>query len=213
MPSLDFRPLIRAIAPCLLVALVVPCLALAQSEPRRGGPPVTPESPVVTGAKTPAVPAVTAPVTPLVPRRLPPVSPLDRGSVVTDPGLGGSAGPPNAIERAKLDLARQAVEMSRAAGTLTLAPPETAPTPFEIQRARELKLQMMLTRPPAVLPDDPAAGVLRSHTPRQLTGDGALTDAERAKLDAVLRGLTPPAAPVPAARDAAARPQDRKEDR
>jgi hypothetical protein len=150
-------------------------------------------------------------------RMLAPREPGDKGSEFTDAGFGLPDAPPNAIERAKLEVARQALEAARAAGTLFLLPRRTErfDLPADRERAEALKLQL-LARRPAKLAPFLEAGV-GPFKPLHKAGKPGLTPLEQAKLEAFLRGETfaaPPAtepAKPEAIRDRATQPDGKEE--
>jgi hypothetical protein len=115
-------------------------------------------------------------------RTLPPVSPDDKGSVYTDASDPASpAAAPNALEQEKLAMARQAVEASRAAGTLWVTPlggsQSTPPADAEA-----VKLEQLRAMPSLPLQPDPAAAVGET-PPLQVLGTSGMAEQERAKLE------------------------------
>ncbi len=128
---------------------------------------------------------------------------VHRGGVMTDAGLGMPVRPATALETLKLDMARAAVEASRAAGTLYVMqlPDDTIPaTEDELARMKMQQLEARRSIPSA---PDPVAGIGENLTPVQEVGPAGLSAGEEAKL----RGETPTApqgAPAPA--DASANP-------
>ena len=115
-------------------------------------------------------------------RALAPIAAADKGSTYTDMGLALPSVDPTSLERAKLDLARAAVEAARAAGTLYLTTPADAHHDPSVEGARA-KLDLLATTPPAQLPPDPAAAVGPTPPPVQLVGPPQLTPAEIQKLE------------------------------
>jgi hypothetical protein len=119
-----------------------------------------------------------------------PVAPegtIHRGGVMTDGGLGSVSSRLTVNERAKLDMARAAVEASRAAGTLyiTELPEDTVPaSPDELAA---MKMQQLEARRSAPSAPDPIAGIGEGFAPVQEVGPLGLSPAEEAKL----RGETP----------------------
>jgi hypothetical protein len=105
----------------------------------------------------------------------------DKGSSFTDAGAGRVNAGPNALERAKLDMARAAVEASRAAGTLfvSAAGPTLPERPADIEA---IKLQQLLSTPSQVDGIDVPAGLDPSLEPLQQMGPDALNAVEQAKL-------------------------------
>lgn len=153
------------------------------------------------------VEAILAPVIPLAPEEilapevltyeeLAPVAGGDRPSLITDASRMGLRGPLTALERAKLEMARQAIEASRAAGTLYTLPEDAVI--YSAEEAEAIKLQRLRATEPAELPADPAAAVGIEIPSVQVAGAPGLTPAEEAKL----RGEAPSAPqPAPPARE------------
>jgi hypothetical protein len=111
-----------------------------------------------------------------------------RAETLTDARLGLPAGPITAGERSKLEMARAAIEASRAAGTLfiTALPEDTVPaTEAELAAMKMQMLEARTSVPPAA---DPAAGVGPNLPSVQEVGPSGLTEYEEAKL----RGENPP---------------------
>ncbi len=106
----------------------------------------------------------------------------DRGSSFTDAGLG-HVNTPNIVERAKLDLARAAIEASIAAGTLTMmtAPgPVLPPAPADIEA---IKLEALNNPTPHAIPLEAGPdGIGGGLEPQQLSGPQAPSAEELAKL-------------------------------
>jgi len=105
-----------------------------------------------------------------------------RADMFTDSGLGQPAGPITAAERSKLEMARAAIEASRAAGTLfvTELPEDTIPaTEAELQAMKMQQLAARGSTPPA---PDPVAGVGSNLPSVQEVGPSGLTEYEEAKL-------------------------------
>ncbi len=113
---------------------------------------------------------------------LAPVSAEDRGSSFTDAGLG-SVNDPNAIERAKLAMARAAIEASRVAGTLimpALPGPVLPPAPADIE---PIKLERYLNPAPIAVPEMAGPdGIGGGLNPIQEIGSDEPTAEELAKL-------------------------------
>jgi hypothetical protein len=126
---------------------------------------------------------------------IPPESrlPGDRGSSGSDGRLGLPPAEPNALERVKLEMARQAVSAARMFESQETSGRTDSCTPAPKALAAE-KLRRLAATPPAVLPPDAAAGVGRDLPSRQESGAVGLTRPEAAKLQA-LRGSSPPADP------------------
>jgi len=105
-----------------------------------------------------------------------------RGATFTDARFGLPAGPITAGERSKLDMARAAIEASRAAGTLfvTELPDDTVPaTEAELQSMKMQQLAARRSTPPAA---DPVAGVGENIPSVQEIGPSGLSEYEEAKL-------------------------------
>jgi hypothetical protein len=124
----------------------------------------------------------------------------DKGSWYTDAGDATTRRTLNEIESAKLDMARAAVALARSAGTLYRPLPVEA-LPMSREQAEAIKAEAARTRLTRVT-SDPSAGV-GDFPSLQLTGPEGLSDLERAKADAVSRGLpapTPDAVSAPSRR-------------
>ena len=105
-----------------------------------------------------------------------------RGGKFTDARLGLPAAPITAGERAKLDMARAAIEASRAAGTLFLTelPDDTVPaTEAELE---SMKMQRLAARQSTPPPADPIAGIGENLPSVQEIGPSGLSEYEQAKL-------------------------------
>ncbi len=107
--------------------------------------------------------------------------PNDKGSVYTDGSLGAIAGPPTALESAKLAMGRAAIEASRQAGTLQVAPTEITPDQSG-DETEAMKLTRLATTPPAPVIADPAAGSGVETAPVQMVGPVGMTPEELQKL-------------------------------
>lgn len=171
----------------LALALSLP--ALASETPNRGPATETPaqsaesiQAPVM----GPLLPENLRLGGPLEPVTLSPVDELDRGSTFTDAGLGLRAEGDdvlNAIERAKLDMARAAVEASRAAGTLYVMGPQPG-NPADLDALRAAKDALQQSMPPAAVPSTPGlSGIGAEIDPIQLVGPTELSPAELEKLN------------------------------
>ena len=114
---------------------------------------------------------------------IPPTEPNDKGSILTNMGAGVAPPQPNAFESLKLQMARSAIEASRAAGTLWVVPAEM-PAQDPKTDALQQKLIAVQNAPSLPLQPDPAACVGGSLAPLQIAGPPGLTPQERAKLDA-----------------------------
>lgn len=160
-----------------------------------------------TGVEEPLAPqdseAIQAPAVPVEPsillnpgsillRWLDPVAPDDKGTWFVDQGLGRDPMGLTPLEQAKLAMARQAVEASRAAGTLLVTPPEEAP-PYTTEELQAIKRQAWEARMPAQLDPEVSArvGVGVHLPPVQEAGPPGLTPQEQEKLD----GLVAPEQP------------------
>lgn len=118
----------------------------------------------------------------LQPTEVPPEAGVHRGGVYTNGNRGLPLPEPNAIERLKLEMARAAVEASRAAGTLemTALPEDTLPATLEeLQQMKQQALEAHVSVP---LPEDPIAGVGEDLPSVQEIGARGLTPYEEAKL-------------------------------
>ncbi len=114
-------------------------------------------------------------------RALPPIGASDKATIYTDMGLGLPATSPTALEQAKLDMARAAVDRARAAGTLFISPSVDAHSDPSAE-ATQAKLNILRTTPPAQLSPDPAAGAGVEVAPVQLVGPPEMTPAEIQKI-------------------------------
>lgn len=128
-------------------------------------------------------------------QQLAPIDAMDRGSSFTDAGLGLEAGP-NAIERAKLDLARAAVALAEQAGTRFIYPegPVLPPRPEDIEamKLEQLGQQLPQNLQGSAGPDGIGSGL----EPVQLVGPSAPTEAELLKLEHIWPSDSNPNAPV-----------------
>lgn len=116
-------------------------------------------------------------------RYLEPTGGDDRGSYISDGGLVPSS-EPNALEEAKLEMARAAVEASRIGGTLHAPAIEVSSPVFTEEEIHALKLQRLSAAAPAPIESDPAAGVGEDLPAIQETGPAELTPEEAAKVAA-----------------------------
>lgn len=168
----------------------------AADEPLRG--PATESPQLYEPILSPAAPGEWLPfatVGGLLLQAMAPAVPGEKGGSFTNAGAGLAPQPPNLLEQRKLDMARAAIEASRAAGTLTPAPSPAdlpvAPAPHlfaaqatALRPGEDMrKLDALRGAPFAPLLPDPAAclGVLPA--PLQVPGPVGLTPMERAKLD------------------------------
>jgi hypothetical protein len=182
--------------------LLLPAAVLASDEPVNARP-LTATVQEVESLLAPAAPPIAAPddreldPTSLRPT---PVAPdaAQRGGVRTDASDGLPPGSLTALERAKLDEARAAVEASRAAGTLFMTELPDATLPATREELAAMKMQQLAARPSAAPAPDPIAGVGEDLKPVQSNGPAQLTPAEEAKL----RGETLPEQSVPSSVDA-----------
>jgi len=143
----------------ILLPLAALTLVAAAAPPGEGvsTPPVSP--PRTTETDVPEIPAGPGEARihePFQPRPTPAASPADRGGLET---VGEETGLPRALtpgQLAKLARAREAVERSRAAGTLqVMTPPELAPgLPLSLEAIDAMKLEKLRAQEP--LPYDPA---------------------------------------------------------
>jgi hypothetical protein len=186
------RCFVRLLTPAL-VLVGIAGLADAADGPRRGTAAAGPVMPTES-IQAPKVDAskVTRPTpTTAVARRAAPAH-GDKGSWFTDASDATTRGKLNEIERAKLDMARAAVALSRSAGTLYRALPVQG-MPMSREQAEAIKAEAARTRVSRGT-SDPSAGLGEAPPAVQLTGPEGMSELERAKADAVSRGQ---AAPTP----------------
>ena len=182
------RWFVRLLTPAL-VLVGIAGLARAADGPRRGthqvakGATESIQAPQVDASKVTRPATVNA-----VARKLAPAH-GDKGSWFTDAGDASTRGTLNEIEKAKLDMARAAVALSRSAGTL-YRPLPVKDMPMSLEQAKAAKAEAARTRVAAGT-SDPSAGLGESPAV-QLTGPDGMSDLERAKADAVSRGLPAP---------------------
>jgi len=117
---------------------------------------------------------------------------LDKGSILTDLGMRLAPARPNALESVKLEMAREAIEASRAAGTL---PVDLAPA-AEALPSSELRKTDATAVIPATPPKPDPPACVGDIPPLQLPGPGDLAPAELEKLQTL-----PPEAGANAADD------------
>ncbi|MBD3162578.1 MAG: hypothetical protein GF346_09445, partial [Candidatus Eisenbacteria bacterium] len=103
----------------LVIGISFTGTALAETPPDQGparesAPQQTEE---VQAPNEPIVESAEVPIGPMILRTIPTADPNDKGSTYTDMGTPGGA-TLNALEEAKLAMARRAIEASRRAGTL-----------------------------------------------------------------------------------------------
>jgi hypothetical protein len=122
----------------------------------------------------------------LSPTAVPGVAGLHRADVFTDANAGLPLPEANAIERVKLEMARAAIEASRAAGTLEMQLPDDT-LPATLEELQAMKEQALAAKVSAPLPADPIAGVGEELPSVQEIGAPGLTPYEEAKL----RGESP----------------------
>jgi hypothetical protein len=176
----------RSLVALACVALIVSgaALAYAADAPVRIPAPTPPSSatPPILSPSWPAGWLPFSPIGELFARALAPVDTNDKGTIYTD-GSEPQSPPaePNALEQQKLEMARRAVETSRAAGTLWVTPLGAAP--HTLAPASEAKkLEQLLATPSQPPQPDPAAAV-GPRAPVQIPGTPGLTPDERAKLE------------------------------
>lgn len=109
----------------------------------------------------------------------------DRGGLYVDAGEGREYPGANPLELTKLEAARTAVEVSRAAGTLFTAPPLAMQIPDDPEQHKLERLRA-LQPTPVVHPD--GSGVVDAPTARQEAGPTGLNAHEQAKLNGDLVG-------------------------
>lgn len=165
-----------------LLAAGGPSPVLAGDTPATIGAGVDTQAEAIEANRTPAIS-----VEELIPmdggrilRFLEPASEDDRGSYYSDGGLD-PAGPPNALERAKLEMARAAVEASRLAGTLYAPAPEEIGPNFTEDEIHAIKQQRLSAMTPAQIESDTVAGVGEGLPSIQETGPQVLTPGEAEK--------------------------------
>jgi hypothetical protein len=178
-----------AAAAALLLVASVSLAAPEDPAPRIDREPGPAVSEPVESLQAPAVEATGAPLPRLTPITLRSVTiPVDpryhRGGLLTDSDPA-TAAPLTANERAKLEMARAAVEASRAAGTLLVVPQEEEDLLSPAER-EAVKQQRWTHTPPAELPPDVAAGTAEVE-PVQEIGPSGLSEYERQKR----QGLNP----------------------
>lgn len=175
----------RTLLGSLLAVLLLPAfIASAEETPDRGKSPDTTQP--AEAVQAPTIPGDIPSPSPLsgAPelQRPIPVDPLDRGSSLTNAGSAGTITEPNILERAKLDMAREAIEASRLAGTLlhTWPGPLLPPLPAGIEAA---KFEAMRDLTPLARPIQAGAdGVGGGLEPIQRIGEPVPTEAELDKL-------------------------------
>jgi len=164
---------------CLVWLSIAACAPLALARE----PEAVPASAESIQAPEATQPLEGIPVGDLILREMGPGIPHDKGSLYTDGGEGLPPSGANSLERAKLDMARAAVEASQAAGTLLMRPATDTgivPSPPDLGA---IKLECLQSTPPAELPPDPAAGAGISIAPVQEMGPSELTPQEQTKLE------------------------------
>lgn len=176
--------------PLYLACLAIGIVSLAGSV-FAGDRPARVTAPPPAAAQTPPIvsPSWSADYLPLSPigelflRTFVPVASNDKGSTYTSGGESASlpAGP-NALEQQKLEMARQAVEASRAAGTLWVSPLDWIQQTTPPLGAAARKLEQLRTAPSQPLQPDPSAAVGEMPSV-QTPGSSELSAQERAKLD------------------------------
>lgn len=157
-------------------------------------------------AQDPGIPLLTtdgAQAEAMIVRDAPILDPRDKGSQYTD---GAYAAPRTELttgEQAKLQMARAAVEASRANGTLPMRLPEELGPALTEEEITQIKNRQLVEQRPAEIVSDPAAGVGPDMPAVQIIGAEELNAIEQAKLD----GTPLPAGPV----NPAPAPETRKE--
>jgi hypothetical protein len=157
--SMHARTTASSAIPQLILGLLLTSLVAAPSrasdEPERHPSPVPPQAELI--PDLPEAPAVIMNDEALRLLEAAPFGPDDKGSTYTDMGLGRTGAPLTERERAILALARSAVEASRAAGTLEIAPPpETRLAPaLDAEAAKLERLHTGGVVEPAPVPGDP----------------------------------------------------------
>lgn len=166
--------------------------AYATDAPARIPAPVRP-NPTPPAILPPSWPAGWLPLSPigeLFARSLAPVDASDKGSIYTD-GADPASAPvgPSALELRKLEMAHRAIEASRTAGTLYVAPLGTVSKTIASD-GEATKLDQLLNTPSQPLRPNPWAAV-GSQSPVQIPGTPGLTSQERAKLEGTRHASTP----------------------
>ncbi len=160
--------------------------------PVRGVGPVDAPAPRYEPIHSPPPPADWVPSAPtgeLVSLARAPVEANDKGSTFTDAGARLSPQGPNLLERQKLEMARRAIEASRAAGTLDVTPIDGVEGHATAADA-ESRLDLLHNLPGTPLQPDPAAAIGEMPS-AQIPGSPELTPQERAKLEALREAGTP----------------------
>src|SRR5262245_44955359 len=133
-------PLIIRLIPASLALLGTAAIAIAgepRSGPARPGPVMASEA--IKAPKVDAAKAQPAPLQKMLVVRRMAATAEDKGSLFTDMGDASVAAQPNEIEKAKLDMARAAVALSRSAGTL-YRPLPVEGMPMSREQAEAIKL-------------------------------------------------------------------------
>jgi hypothetical protein len=156
------------------------------------------DGPIITPAPDEAVVALSAPILGPAPPpgwvpfsltgavtflRTDPIEGLDKGSILTDLGVGLAPAAPNALEQIKLEMARRAIEASQAAGTLLVDPPLAVETGV----GAEIEKSDAVLETPANPPTSDPAACVGDFPSLQLPGPGELSPAELGKLQAIPR--------------------------
>lgn len=179
----SLRRILVALA-CAAAIISGAATAYATDAPVRLPAPAQPSSqlPPLLAPSWPAGWLPLSPIGELFARSLAPVDAGDKGSIYTD-GADPVSAPvgPSALELRKLEMAHRAVEASRAAGTLWVAPLDGTP-PATVSDSEAAKLRQLLDAPSQPPQPDPAAAV-GPRSPVQTPGTPNLTQEERAKLE------------------------------
>jgi len=166
------------------VSLIISGVAVAQvgDTPLRipAPPPPASVSPPIAAPAWPEGWLPLSPISQLFARTLAPSGPNDKGSTWTDASDAGSApAEPNPLELLKLEMARRAVEASRASGTLWVVFPGAALRPATPDvEAKKLELRNAAPADPPRPDPSAAVGPL---VPVQIPGAPGLTPGEKAK--------------------------------
>jgi hypothetical protein len=180
---MSYRTLFPGKAFIALLCAAAPGIVLAADGPGSAiQPGVVIEGETVEANLAPSIPFV-EPVLPVggtLQAQEIPADAEQKGSVYTDGNFVKLPLPANAIERAKLEMARAAIEASRLAGTLFVVPSDPADT-YTTEDLEAIKRQRLEAMTPIEIAHDPAAGVA-DFPPVQEHGSPGLTPEEEAKL-------------------------------
>ena len=181
--SFTWAPLGRALRLAALLLFGASALALAADEPATGpaGPaPGNETESIVAPQITDDVAANSSGVLTPVLRDLPDAE--GRLSIYTDMGEDRAYDGPNALERAKLQMAREAVEASRAAGTLMMSAAQGPVIEIDREAAMAEKMRRLAEYESSAPQPNAADGVGQSAPGIVEVGSGELNEIERAKL-------------------------------